>query len=290
MAAVPLLAAGPAQAAPICPDQPNLDLGDAHMIDQHQDLKVVHIRSVQDVFDIGQSVPFNNQSSPYALTTQATATSSTTFTLSNTSTLSTEEGFSLLKGALTGKTTQTNSTTVSISTMTGGGTTVGVSVPAWGRLRMDRGVDAVDVVFDLDSWEISDGRCWYQPDLSPHDVARNIPTTNEGWRPVDYPIITPGSVVNAQNFSPTDIRAGTTVAMWGQFFPQTDRVLVQQGGNQWTLQNGSAFWYDGNNQINVTLPADLQPGGVTINVISRPTDLREDVIDLQSNTVSITAS
>jgi hypothetical protein len=278
-----VLAPAAAHASSYCPEVN--DLGDSHMVDEHNDLRVVHILSASDVFNTVQSFNFNNQSSPVPFTVQQAATQSTTFTLSNTDTLSTEQTSSLLKDGLTtsNKTTLSFSITATFTTTTGQTTTTSVSVPANGRIQLDRGVDTIDTVYNLDTWEISQGRCWYLPAKSPHNVFAKVPTTVEAWRTLFYPIVNPVGVVNPQTNSANDIHSDTTVSIYGLgFLPPTDRVFVQPAtGGQVVIQAGSTWWWDLPGQINATLPG-LPTGQASLYVVSTsPTGAL-----LQSNTVS----
>jgi hypothetical protein len=83
------------------------------------------------------------------------------------------------------------------------------------------------------------------------------------------PVINPNGVVNpSAGYTPNNIRAGSLVAIFGQFTPPGDTVVVTQSGKSWTLGPGSLNWYDSFHQVNVTLPDDLHPGQAQVKVVS----------------------
>jgi hypothetical protein len=90
------------------------------------------------------------------------------------------------------------------------------------------------------------------------------------------PRIDPGRVLNPNapdplgNWTQNNIRGGTMVAIFGDFFTPSpgDAVRVTQGGNSWTVRAGSPHWYDSTVQINVSLPTGLQPGQAQVQVIN----------------------
>jgi hypothetical protein len=89
------------------------------------------------------------------------------------------------------------------------------------------------------------------------------------------PRINPNGVLNPAAEDPfgrwtaENMRPGTLVAIFGdRFTPGGDKVLVAQGTNQFTVQAGSPAWYDSPGQINLVLPAGLQPGEAQVRVVN----------------------
>lgn len=75
-----------------------------------------------------------------------------------------------------------------------------------------------------------------------------------------------GGIVNAVDYSPSTIRPGTVVAAFGTNYLPQDKIVIRQFPNQWVIQIGSPWWYDSHQQINATLPGNLQPGLATMTV------------------------
>jgi hypothetical protein len=69
------------------------------------------------------------------------------------------------------------------------------------------------------------------------------------------PTINQGGVVDGTDFKATDIHPTTTLSVFGASFSGNgDTVHVRQSGTEWSIQSGSAYWYDSAGQINATLP------------------------------------
>jgi uncharacterized protein (TIGR03437 family) len=74
--------------------------------------------------------------------------------------------------------------------------------------------------------------------------------------------------VNGANYRADDIHPGTVAAVFGSNFPPPDKLIIRQFPNQWTLENGTQWWYDSAGQINATLPGNPRPGFATMTVKS----------------------
>lgn len=246
--------AAQADTYPGCPEHPQL--GSYHTVDGGW-LYVFWLKYSEPVFtkSFGDSVD-NDTDSP--VSSSVTTSASQTFSISSTQSISA----TLIKAFLTA----TVSTTITQSTTTTIGVTTQVSVPPRDAVQADYGVRAYNTTYDVDTWQLSDGRCWYYPERSPRNVSSTAPTTDIGWRFTHYPIVSRGGVVNAVSGRADDIHVGSVVSLYGKNFEQPDQVVVRQGGNQWSVGAGSAYWYDSTGQINATLPGGLQPGAATVNV------------------------
>jgi hypothetical protein len=139
-------------------------------------------------------------------------------------------------------------------------------------LRAYNGVDAINGIFDIATWlRSSDGRCWWRPEFTEYNVRRNVPTNHERWELQQLPTINPGGVVNPQDWS-YNIHPCTTVAIFGNGFAAPNTIIVRQNGNTWNIGAGSPWWWEGNGQINATLPCGLQPNAyASISVKSNKT-------------------
>lgn len=142
--------------------------------------------------------------------------------------------------------------------------------------RLYNFVQAVNVRFDMATWFLDGGRCWYRPSLSQNNVAMTVPTTHEFQHVKQLPTVNPDGVVDAVEYN-HNIRPCETVALFGNGFEPPNRVVVRQNGRTWYLGAGSPWWYESSGQINATLPCDLQPNGyASISVESNKTFERTD--------------
>ncbi len=163
--------------------------------------------------------------------------------------------------------TRTTSTNVTASISINETVTDTFTVPARTAFQADYGVYGHRVLMNLDTWKLEDGRCWYYPQYSPRQTWFDAPS-DKGWRLQTYPRINVDGIVNGANYRADDLHPGTVAAVFGTNFLPPDKIIVRQFPNQWTIQQGSEWWYDSSRQINVTLPTNLQPGSATMTVLS----------------------
>jgi hypothetical protein len=155
------------------------------------------------------------------------------------------------------------------STSTAVGASKEVSVPARGRVEADYGIEVIDVTILMKVYFANEplpgGGCRFQNQA--RAVVR-VPTTGQGFGDERFwPVINRNGIANGVTYGLGDIRAGTTVAIFGQYFDPQDTVIVTQGTNTFNLTFGNNdWWYDSDRQINATLPSGLQPGTANFRV------------------------
>jgi hypothetical protein len=256
-----------ALAGTYCDNEPAL--GNYHAIDPQTGwLDIFWINSSAQTFNTADSrIVSNNLGS--AVTGTAMSQVSQTFTLSSTTSVTQ----TVVKDFLS----QTVSNTITASRTTQLGVSTTFTVPAYGAVEAGYGVVAYNVNYHVDLFELSQGHCWWKG--SQYSVPVNAPTNLEGWQLTELPTINSGGVVNGSDYSAGDIHPNTTVAVFGQGFAPSDRVLVYDGGVQYTIAAGSPYWYDSTGQINATLP-NLPSGSATLSVVAST--------GRQSNSIPIT--
>jgi hypothetical protein len=173
-----------ASATAWCSNPP--DLGDYAFVDEHEDLKVIHIKSLAETFVKSDGDFVNNLGNPSPITGHFSVTEAHTTQLSTTTSMDVTETATAMSFSISTKVGFSQTIMNSWTTTTG--KTVDFTVPANTYMQVDYGIRAWDVVYDLDTWEISDGLCWYKPDggsptgRSPHGVHVVAPTQDEGFR------------------------------------------------------------------------------------------------------------
>jgi hypothetical protein len=274
-----------AHAGTYCGQDPDPDLGNYAFVDHNADgntyLRVLHyLTPPQESLYVTDARVFDNRNSPAPLTSTAQATSGQTLTLTVTSGLTSSS--SMTANNQTNMFSASLSVAVAAQVTSSTSASVTVTVSPWGRVADDYGIVTYNVLYNLDTWQISDNRCWYKPDgRSPHNVSGYVATTVQEWQTHTYPIVNPYGVVPYRypNVPANDLHAGSIVSMYSQYLKPPDQVTVQQGGASYQLA-GSGAWYDSTSQINATLPAGLQPGPATLYVT--------DSQGLVSNIVNLT--
>ncbi|MBP2330439.1 hypothetical protein JOF56_010824 [Kibdelosporangium banguiense] len=276
--AAPVLAAVPAVADGnhCTPSAANKGLADFHMSERDwiRTFEIVNIRA--EVFVPTESFDSGHNPSESASTFRVAATRSDTVAVQKT-----EPGpfgffgpllasyFDGIIGALgrkTGKTTTSSTTTSSTITAE-------YPWPGRGRVSTANGVYVVDadVIMRVFYARNRDGHLACDLQGGPTaPIFQRVPTIVHGFgNQREYPVINRGGVVNALNYRQDDIHNGGIIAIFGEYFHErgtTDTVEITQGGRTWTRTAGSENWYNGDRQINLTLPGDMTPGEATIKV------------------------
>jgi len=215
----------------------------------------------------GSDTEGNDSDSPQMKT--FTITQSRTYTVQNTFKASSSSTVEFLKVKLSSSYEYTQQITNSYTTSSS--VTYQETLPAHVAKKVYNGVDAINVRFDVATWFLDQGKCWWRPNLTAYDVYQNVPTTNERREVKQLPVINPGGVVDAVDYN-YNIRPCEIVSLFGNGFEAPSRVILRQGGNTWYVGAGSAWWYESWNQINATLPCDIQPNNyVSVSVESNKT-------------------
>lgn len=277
VAPLPVAAPALADGDHCTPSAANKGLADFHMSDNDwiRTFEIVNIRD--EVFVATETFDSGYNPAESASTFQASTTRSNTITVQQTQPgpfgffgpllASYFDGIIGALGRKTGK-TMTNSTTTS-STLT-----ESYPWPARGRVSTANGIYVVDadVIMRVFYKRNRDGHAACDLQGGPTaPVYQRVPTVVHGFgNQREYPVINRNGIVNAVTFRTDDIRPGGIVALFGQYFRErgtTDTVEISQGGRTWTRSAGSPNWYNGDQQINLTLPDDLSSGAeATIRV------------------------
>jgi hypothetical protein len=162
------------------------DLGNYAFKDEHFDLKVFHIKSLQEIFIKSFSHITDNKQSAVPIARESTVDTSRTTELTTTTTVSMSNTATAMGVSITNSIGV--STTIRESVTTSIGNKATYTVPAFTSTDAQYGIRAYDIVYDLDTWEIEDNICWYKPDdhrpdgRSPHNVHVVAPTADEIWK------------------------------------------------------------------------------------------------------------
>jgi hypothetical protein len=236
------------------------DLGDYHFVDQHEDLYIFHLRSAAQTFDVADSRSFNNTTeNPESIQVNVTKTGTTTLTTGVDVTFAPISALDI-ENFLTVKVSQS----ITMTHTTAIGAQLTYQVPPLAQVIFDYGTVSYDVVYDVDKFELSQGHCWWLG--SRYAVTAHAPTTNEQWRTVILPTISPRGVVYYADYRFDHIRAGEPVVIFGQGFVPTDTVLVDYAnGYHASISAGTAWWFDQPGQINAALPAGVT-GSASVRV------------------------
>lgn len=136
-------------------------------------LLVFWVESATPTFNVADSrVVVNNLSTP--VTATFTSQQSQTFSISETVTTNIERTVldTVFSNTVSSTVTESRTTQIGVSTT--------AEVPPFGRVQGDYGLEAFNVTWTVDAYEVSGGRCWYH--YSDRHVVSNVPTIVEGWR------------------------------------------------------------------------------------------------------------